>query len=365
MALIEVRNLVKHFPVRGGVLNRVTGRVHAVNGVSFDIDRGEIVGVVGESGCGKSTLGKTLIRLIEPTAGTIFYDGRDITALNHSAMMPIRRKMQIIFQDPFSSLNPRLTVRALLREAMRFHRIVPAGALDDRIAELIETVGLRPDAADKFPHEFSGGQRQRLGIARALCLRPEFIVADEPVSALDVSIQAQVLNLMMDLKEQFGLTLLFISHDLKVIEHFCDRVLVMYLGHIVEALPTRDLHERAKHPYTRALLGANPIDDPADRRPLAVLEGDVPSPFDPPPGCPFQTRCPEVMDRCRHEMPALVPCTVGAAQLARAGAAEAPSAEAMSEGCESDAGAVRGDRVACWAIHPGGPARSGDPNETF
>lgn len=332
MALIEVRNLVKHFPVRGGVLNRVVANVHAVNGVSFDVERGEIVGIVGESGCGKSTLGKTIIRLLDPTSGSIRYDGREITGLGHAAMMPIRRKMQIIFQDPYSSLNPRLTVRALLREAIRFHDIVPPGETEGYIAELIKTVGLRPDAADKFPHEFSGGQRQRLGIARALSLKPEFIVADEPVSALDVSIQAQVLNLMMDLKDRLGLTLVFISHDLKVIEHFCDRVLVMYLGHIVEALPTRDLHERARHPYTRALLGANPIDDPDDRRPLTVLKGDVPSPFNPPPGCPFQTRCPEVIDRCRAEMPPLVEREIGV-----------PTGTMKPEI----------ERIACWAVECG------------
>lgn len=306
MSLLEVRDLVKHFPVRGGVLNRVVGKVHAVNGVSFDISRGETVGIVGESGCGKSTLGKCLIRLHEPTSGSIRYDGREITGLSHQAMMDVRRKMQIIFQDPYSSLNPRLTIRALLAEAIRFHGVVPPAEIDDYIMELTRTVGLRPDAADKFPHEFSGGQRQRIGIARALSVKPEFIIADEPVSALDVSIQAQVLNLMMDLKEQFGLTLMFISHDLKVVEHFCDRVLVMYLGHVVEELPTDDLHGRAKHPYTRALLGANPIDDPRDRRPLTVLRGDVPSPFNPPIGCPFQTRCPRVHDRCREAMPPLI-----------------------------------------------------------
>ena len=306
MSVIQVTDLVKHFPVRGGVLNRVVGKVHAVNGVSFDIRRGETVGIVGESGCGKSTLGKALIRLHDPTSGSIRYDGREITGLSHHEMMEIRRKMQIIFQDPYSSLNPRLTIRAMLREAIRFHGVVPPAEMDDYITELIRTVGLRPDAAEKFPHEFSGGQRQRIGIARALSVKPEFIIADEPVSALDVSIQAQVLNLMMDLKEQFGLTLMFISHDLKVVEHFCDRVLVMYLGHVVEELPTDDLHARARHPYTRALLGANPIDDPSERRPLTVLQGDVPSPFKPPTGCPFQTRCPRVHDRCRESMPPLV-----------------------------------------------------------
>ncbi len=305
MALLEVRNAVKHFPVRGGVLNRVTGHVHAVNGVSFDVERGEILGIVGESGCGKSTLGKVVIRLLEPTSGSITFDGVQITALDHGDMMPTRRKMQIIFQDPYSSLNPRQTVRAMLKEAILFHGIVDKSEVEDYIIELAKNVGLRPDAVGKYPHEFSGGQRQRIGIARALSVKPEFIVADEPVSALDVSIQAQVLNQMSDLKEQFGLTMMFISHDLKVIEHFCDRVIVMYLGHAVERLDCKDVHKRAEHPYTKALLGANPIDDPDDRRPLTVLEGDVPSPFNPPSGCPFQTRCPIVKDRCRQDRPTL------------------------------------------------------------
>lgn len=341
MSLVQVTDLVKHFPVRGGVLNRVVGRVHAVNGVNFEIRRGETLGVVGESGCGKSTLGKCLLRLHEPTSGSIRFDGKVITGLSHQEMMVFRRRMQIIFQDPYSSLNPRLTIRALLREAIRFHGVVPPEAVDETIIELIRTVGLRPDAADKFPHEFSGGQRQRIGIARALSVRPEFIVADEPVSALDVSIQAQVLNLMMDLKDQFGLTLMFISHDLKVIEHFCDRVLVMYLGHVVEELSTDRLHEEARHPYTRALLGANPIDDPSDRRPLTVLQGDVPSPFAPPPGCPFQTRCPRVHDACRESMPTLRPtgdsggvqqvaCFAVEDDPAGAGAGAAPASAAAS-----------------------------------
>jgi oligopeptide/dipeptide ABC transporter ATP-binding protein len=328
--LLQVTDLVKHFPVRGGVFNTIQGYVHAVNGVSFTIERGETVGVVGESGCGKSTLGKMVIRLIEPTptsSSSIRYDGREITGLDHNALMPFRRRMQIIFQDPFSSLNPRLTVAGLLKEAIRFHRIVPDPQVDAYIDALIAKVGLRPESRGKFPHEFSGGQRQRIGIARALALNPEFIVADEPVSALDVSIQAQVLNLMMDLREQLGLTILFISHDLKVIEHFCDRVLVMYLGYMVEELPTDDLHARARHPYTRALLGANPIDDPDDRRPLTVLRGDVPSPLTPPRGCPFAGRCPLVMDRCRQEMPPLV---------------------------ESAAG----QRVACWAVGAERPAEA-------
>lgn len=311
MAFIEIKNIVKHFPIHGGVLNRVVGKVHAVNDVSFGVKKGEILGVVGESGCGKSTLGKVVIRLLEPTSGSILYDGRDITELDHAEMMPFRRKMQIIFQDPYSSLNPRLTVNALLKEAILFHRIVDRSELDDYIENIIKTVGLRTDARVKFPHEFSGGQRQRLGIARALALKPEFIIADEPVSALDVSIQAQVLNLMSDLKREFGLTILFISHDLKVIEHFCDRVVVMYLGHVVEELPTDRLHERAEHPYTKALLGANPIDDPEQRRPLTVLKGDVPSPINPPPGCPFAGRCPLVQPHCREKMPPLEPTPSG------------------------------------------------------
>ena len=302
---LEAKNLVKRFPVRGGVLSRVVANVHAVTDVSFQIQHGQTLGVVGESGCGKSTLGKMVIRLLEPTSGSVSLEGQEITKLNHHEMMAVRRRMQIIFQDPYSSLNPRLTVRALLKEAIAFHGIVEPSGMDAYIDHLIETVGMRPESKDKFPHEFSGGQRQRLGIARALALEPEFIVADEPVSALDVSIQAQVLNLMKDLKRDLGLTMLFISHDLKVVEYFCDRVMVMYLGRLVEELACEDLREHAEHPYTRALLGANPIDDPSDRKPMVVLEGDVPSPLNPPPGCPFAGRCPEVVDRCRQEMPPL------------------------------------------------------------
>lgn len=307
--LLEVKDLVKHFPIRGGFLNRVTGHVHAVNGVSLSIRKGELVGVVGESGCGKSTLGKLILRLIEPTSGSITFDGQEITGLDHGAMMPLRRRMQIVFQDPYSSLNPRQSVRQMLAEALRFHNVIEAddtsSAIEDRVQELMKLVGMRSDAAGKFPHEFSGGQRQRLGIARALALKPDFLVADEPVSALDVSIQAQVLNLMMDLKDQFGLTMVFISHDLKVIEHFCDRVLVMYLGRVVEERPCQELLSSAKHPYTKALLGASPVDDPDDRRPLTVLQGDVPSPYHLPQGCAFAGRCPLVTDRCRAERPPL------------------------------------------------------------
>jgi oligopeptide/dipeptide ABC transporter ATP-binding protein len=311
MAFLEVRDLIKHFPVKGGVLGRTVGNVHAVNGVSFDLQRGETLGIVGESGCGKSTLGKCTIRLIEPTSGTLTFDGQELTGLGHAELMPFRRRAQIIFQDPYSSLNPRLTVRALLKEVLSFHRIVPPQQMDARIADLVDKVGLRPEAVDKFPHEFSGGQRQRVGIARALALEPELIIADEPVSALDVSIQAQVLNLLMDLKEDLGLTLLFISHDLKVIEHFCERVLVMYLGYVVEEISTDDLG-KAQHPYTQALLGANPINDPDERRELVVLQGDVPSPYDLPPGCAFAGRCPLAEERCVLERPPLEPKRNGA-----------------------------------------------------
>ncbi|RNC81437.1 MAG: ATP-binding cassette domain-containing protein [Phycisphaera sp.] len=304
-AFVHAERIHKRFPVHGGILNRVVANVHAVTDVSFSIARGETLGVVGESGCGKSTLGKMVIRLLEPTEGRVYLAGSEITGLDHKQMMSVRRRMQIIFQDPYSSLNPRLTVRGLLKEAISFHNIVTPDKMESYIDELIATVGMRPESKDKFPHEFSGGQRQRLGIARALALKPEFIVADEPVSALDVSIQAQVLNLMKDLKEQLGLTMMFISHDLKVVEHFCDNVMVMYLGRVMEKIQSDRLREHAEHPYTRALLGSNPIDDPDERRPLTVLQGDVPSPLNPPPGCPFAGRCPEVQDRCRTEMPPL------------------------------------------------------------
>lgn len=305
MAMIQVDNLVKHFPVRGGFLNRIVANVHALNGVSFEIERGETVGIVGESGCGKSTLGKTLVRLIEPTSGTIQYQSTAITSLNHAELMPLRRQMQFIFQDPYSALNPRMTAGAMLREVIRFHQVVPADQVESYIDSLLSKVGMSTDSKKRFPHEFSGGQRQRLNIARALAVKPEFIVADEPVSALDVSIQAQILNLLMDLKDEFSLTLLFISHDLKVIEHFCDRMLVMYLGHVVEELPCDDIHTKALHPYTKALLQSNPVSDPDERRELTVLEGDVPSPRNPPSGCPFVTRCPIAEARCSAEMPTL------------------------------------------------------------
>ena len=307
MPFLQVRNLVKHFPVRGGVLNRTVAAVQAVSNVSFDLNKGVTLGVIGESGCGKSTLGKTIIGLHPPTSGTVSFDGVEITSFSHREMMPIRRRMQFVFQDPYSSLNPRMTAGQMLREVIRFHNIVPAAERDAYIDELLKTVQLRPEVRNRYPHEFSGGQRQRLNIARALAVKPEFIIADEPVSALDVSVQAQILNLLTDLREQFGLTLMFISHDLKVVEHFCDEMIVMYLGQIVEKLSCSDIHADAKHPYTQALLQSNPINDPRDRSELYILEGEVPSPRNPPVGCPFVTRCELAEDRCRTDRPKLVP----------------------------------------------------------
>jgi oligopeptide/dipeptide ABC transporter ATP-binding protein len=246
-----------------------------------------------------------MIRLQEPTSGKVFFDGTEITSLSHAELMPVRRRMQFIFQDPYSSLNPRMTAGQMLREVIRFHNIVPASETNSYIEELLALVQLRKDSKDRYPHEFSGGQRQRLNIARALAVKPEFIIADEPVSALDVSVQAQILNLLMDLRDRFGLTIMFISHDLKVIEHFCDRMLVMYLGHLVERLSCDNIHATASHPYTQALLKSNPINDPDERRELYILEGEVPSPRNPPAGCPFVTRCSIAEDRCRTERPIL------------------------------------------------------------
>jgi oligopeptide transport system ATP-binding protein len=304
--MVRVENLVKHFPKRGGVFNQVIAKVHAVNGVSFEIRKGQTMGVVGESGCGKSTLGKCVIRLHQPTSGNVFVDGTDVSTLASGALREIRSRMQMIFQDPNSSLNPRMTVESAIKEVIQLHKVVPSGEIDAQIDALLTKVGLRTDDRKKYPHEFSGGQKQRVGIARALAVNPEFIIADEPVSALDVSIQAQVLNLLMDLKEELGLTMMFISHDLKVIDHFCDSMLVMYLGNIVEEMPCEDIHAAAKHPYTRALLASNPIMDPDQRGELTVLEGEVPSPYDPPAGCPFVTRCPLATEQCKTENPPLL-----------------------------------------------------------
>ncbi len=306
MSFLQVKHLVKHFPVRGGMFNRVVAAVQAVNDVSFELEKGVTLGVIGESGCGKSTLGKTIIGLHPATSGTVTFDGTEMTGLSHRDMMPLRRRMQFVFQDPYSSLNPRMTAGQMLKEVIRFHDIVPPGERSKFIDELLETVQLRREVRNRYPHEFSGGQRQRLNLARALAVKPEFIIADEPVSALDVSVQAQVLNLLMDLREQFGLTLIFISHDLKVIEHFCDEMIVMYLGQLVEKMSCSDIHLNATHPYTQALLRSNPVNDPRDRSELYILEGEVPSPRNPPAGCPFVTRCEVAADRCESDRPQLV-----------------------------------------------------------
>ncbi len=304
--LVEVTHLKKWFPIRGGILSRVVANVKAVNDVSFGVKKGEVLGLVGESGSGKTTVGRTILRLIEPTEGSIRFDGQDITHLPKNQLRAYRRRMQIIFQDPFASLNPRMTVGDIIAEPLVIHGLEgSAKARNDRVAELLELVGLNPDHVRRYPHEFSGGQRQRIGIARALAVRPEFIVADEPVSALDVSIQAQVVNLLQDLKEQLGLTLLFIAHDLAVVEYISDRVAVMYLGKIMELAPSRDLYLNPRHPYTEALLSAIPTPDPTVKRERIVLQGDIPSPINPPSGCVFRTRCRYAIAECATTVPEL------------------------------------------------------------
>jgi oligopeptide/dipeptide ABC transporter ATP-binding protein len=303
--VLEVRDLKKHFPVQKGLLQRAAGTVYAVDGVSFSIAQGETLGLVGESGCGKSTVGRTVLRLTEPTAGSIRVDGRDITKLSKTELRPYRRQMQIIFQDPFSSLDPRMSAGDIVAEPIRVHAISRGKEVRKRVAALFERVGLRAAQMDNYPHQFSGGQRQRIGIARALALEPKLIIGDEPVSALDVSIQAQVLNLMMDLQREMGLAYLFISHNLAVVEHISHRIAVMYLGRIVEYTDKRTLFTRALHPYTESLLLAVPVPDPKVKRQKRILQGDVPSPINPPKGCHFHTRCPYVFDRCRAETPLL------------------------------------------------------------
>jgi oligopeptide/dipeptide ABC transporter ATP-binding protein len=303
--VLEVRDLKKHFPVRKGLLQRAGGTVFAVDGVSFAIEAGETLGLVGESGCGKSTVGRTVLRLVEPTAGSIRLSGKDITVLNKSELRPHRRQMQIIFQDPFSSLDPRMSAGEVVAEPLRVHGIASGKLVREKVATLFERVGLRRAQMDNYPHQFSGGQRQRIGIARALALQPKLIVGDEPVSALDVSIQAQVLNLMMDLQQEHELAYLFISHNLAVIEHISHRIAVMYLGRIVEYADKHTLFARALHPYTEQLLLAVPVPDPRVKRPKRVLQGDVPSPINPPRGCHFHTRCPYAVERCRVETPML------------------------------------------------------------
>jgi oligopeptide transport system ATP-binding protein len=319
--LAATDRIAKYFPLQRGWLGRGGRFVRAVDGVSLRVRRGETMGLVGESGCGKSTLGRLMLRLVEPTFGRVVFDGQDLTQRSQRELRPLRRRMQIIFQDPYSSLNPRMTVREIVGEAIRIHKLARTRAEEEaRIVDLLEKVGMRPDAMDRYPHEFSGGQRQRIGIARALAVEPEFIVCDEPISALDVSIQAQIVNLLVELQERLGLTYLFVSHDLKIVEHMSHRVSVMYLGRIVEQASADVLYDEPRHPYTRALLAAAPQLDPDLKRVRLVLEGDVPSPIDPPSGCAFHPRCPRaIKGTCDRETPVL-----------------------------EESGASAGHRVACW-----------------
>lgn len=304
--ILQVNNLKKYFATRGGVFSRISGWVKAVDDVSFDVKAGETFGLVGESGCGKTTVGRTILRLMEPTAGEAIFEGKNLFTLDKQTLRSIRRRIQIIFQDPYSSLNPRMTVGSIVGEPLKVHELAKGKDLDDNVGRLLDRVGLRPEHQSRYPHEFSGGQRQRIGIARALALHPQFIVCDEAVSALDVSIQAQILNLLRDLQEEYHLAYLFISHDLNVVEYIAQRIAVMYLGKLAEVAPTTELFANPKHPYTQALLSANPIPDPSMQRERILLSGDVPSPLNPPAGCRFHTRCPQVMDICKTSEPPLI-----------------------------------------------------------
>ncbi|PFA63326.1 dipeptide/oligopeptide/nickel ABC transporter ATP-binding protein [Bacillus sp. AFS015802] len=301
--LLKVENLKKHFPITGGILGRPVSSVKAVDGVSFTVNKGETLGIVGESGCGKSTTGRMLMRLIDPSEGKVTFEDRELTSLSNSEMRKIRREMQMVFQDPFASLNPRHTVEKILEEPLKVHGMGSAKERKERVHELLNIVGLSSYHAKRYPHQFSGGQRQRIGIARALMTKPKLIIADEPVSALDVSIQSQVLNLMQDLQKEFGLTYIFIAHDLGVVRHISDRVGVMYLGKMVELSDSENLYEKPLHPYTQALLSAVPVPDPDFERETILLQGDIPSPSNPPSGCTFHTRCPHATEICKQKVP--------------------------------------------------------------
>ena len=303
--LLEVTDLKMHFPIKGGLLKKTVGHVYAVDGVSFKLEEGETLGLVGESGCGKSTLGRTIMRLYNPTGGKIVFNGKDITRTGVKDLLPVRREMAMVFQDPYASLNPRKTVASIISTPLAAHGVGTQAERNEKVQELLKTVGMRPSAANRYPHEFSGGQRQRIGIARALILNPKLVIADEPVSALDVSIQAQVINLLQDLKKTFGLTYIFIAHDLAVVELISTSVAVMYLGHIMEKTSSKALYRDPQHPYTQALLAAIPVPDPTKRKTHVPLQGDIPSPIEPPAGCVFHTRCPVAEARCKTDVPAL------------------------------------------------------------